>query len=207
MVWSFLHHLLFEALLDFSFGLGTHFGQTVLNTLLDRQVEFALFLDKLGLCLLGLGQLLVPGFEDFLKFGKLARFALKLGGGGELRLSGFVGNQPCSLGLELTRHLIGHLFIQSALGLGDLLFLLADTLLAPGNLFVLLRKLLLELLAGGSEQWGCKRLRQSDFGLAVRARDGGFGQDNAPLSSCRCGSKTGTSLWMTLHRVSLSMPR
>ena len=117
---------------------------------------------------------LVAGLEHFLKLAKLAYLRFPLGRAGELGLLGLLGDHARALGLQLCGHLVSNLLLQRALGIGKLLLFVAKALLALGDVFVLLGKLLLEVVARRSEQRGCERLRERKFGLAVRANDGGF---------------------------------
>jgi hypothetical protein len=176
-----LHYLELLFVFGFFLRLAADFGQAVLYALFDGEfefafgvVEFALLLDEFGLGLLGFGQLFVARLEHFLKFGEFARFAFEFRRGGLLGFLRFFGDNAGTLGLQLRGDLIGHLLVEVALGLGDLLFLVAEALLALCDVLVLLCKLPLELLARRRDQGRGKGLGQPDFGLAVGAGDGRF---------------------------------
>ncbi len=60
---------------------------------------------------------------------------------------------------------------------------------------------------GHGQSWSRALFGKLDFSLAAGIGVGGFGQAERFLSSCSCGNKLGMSLWIMLHKVSLSIPR
>ena len=101
-----------------------------MHTFLDGQfqlapgvIQLALLLEQFGLSLLCLGQLFFARLQDFLQLDQFAAFAFKLRGAGKPGLPGLFGDHPGALGCELLRDLIGHLLIERALRVRDLLLL------------------------------------------------------------------------------------
>ena len=157
-------------------GLAANIVDRRIDALLDRELEFALlFLQRtlpsehLSLSLLGFRQFDVVGCKGGAQLLGFLRLRLQFGPGGFARLLGFRGCYLTSLGLEPCVDLVFKLLF----GCGELFLLFAQGFHLFGNLGVLAGQLLLKPLAVFLDERRCKRFRQSNFMVAIRAVEGG----------------------------------